>query len=407
DHLASSRDAAFEPKWARVTGGRGVDVVLNALAGELVDASLRLLAPGGRFVEMGKTDRRDPAAVAAAHRGAAYRTIDLLAVAPPRVGEMLAEVAALLASGAIAPPPVAAYDVRHAPPALRHMAQARHVGKLVLTAPRRLDRAGTVLVTGGTGDLGRAVSEHLVRAHGARYLVLASRRGADAPGAQALARSLREAGAYSVRLVARDASDRDQAAALLAEPGPGRRWTAVLHLAGALDDGLLGDQTPERLAGVWAAKARGALHLDELTADLDLDAFVLFSSVAGSLGTAGQSTYAASNALLDALAARRRRRGQAASSIAWGLWEPRGEGMTASLREADVARLRRQGIGVLSVEQGLKLLDAALGRPESHLVAAKLEPDALDRGAVPALWRSLIRPGLRPASAPGEAPRAL
>ncbi|MEU3743412.1 type I polyketide synthase [Streptomyces sp. NPDC032198] len=270
-----------------------------------------------------------------------------------------------------------------------------------------IDPEGTALITGGTGELGRAVARHLIDRHGVRHLVLASRRGPEAPDADALVRELTVAGALDVRLVACDVAVEEEAAALLAAVDPAHPLTAVLHLAGVLDDGLVEDQTPERLERVFAPKVLGALRLDALTRDLDLAAFVLFSSAAGVLGTAGQSTYAAANTVLDAVAERRRAAGRTATSLSWGLWSQAGTGMTAHLGRAELSRMRRQGIAAMPVDQGLALLDAALRRPEAHLVPLRLDLAAAGRSAaedgdVPAILRALVRPGLRKATA--EAP---
>ncbi|MFD7121841.1 type I polyketide synthase [Streptomyces sp. NPDC059922] len=276
-----------------------------------------------------------------------------------------------------------------------------------------LDPRGTALITGGTGGLGRAVARHLIGRHGVRRLVLASRRGPGTPGADDLVAELTAAGAVDVRLVACDLAADEQTSALLASVDPAHPLTAVLHLAGVLDDGLLETQTAERAARVLAPKALGALRLDALTRDLDLAAFVLFSSAAGILGTAGQSTYAAANTVLDAVAERRRAAGLPATSLSWGLWEPTGTGMTAHLGRADLSRMRRQGIAAMPLEQGLTLLDAALRRPEAHLVPLRLDLAALGRSAaetghIPAVLRSLVRPGPRKAAAGGgESPDTL
>ncbi|MET9819721.1 amino acid adenylation domain-containing protein [Streptomyces sp. NPDC006355] len=251
-------------------------------------------------------------------------------------------------------------------------------------------------MTGGTGELGRAVAEHLVREHGARHLVLTSRRGPDAAGVPGLVEELRALGAASVDVRACDIADRDAATRLITSLD--RPLTAVAHLAGVLDDGLVLGQSAERLATVFGPKAVGAAHLHELTRDLDLAAFVLFSSAAGTLGSPGQSNYGAANAYLDGLAAHRRTRGLPVLSLAWGLWEQNGTGMTAHLGEADLARMRRQGAGALSVAEGLDLLDAALARSEAHLVPVNFDVGLLQREAgaeVPALFRALVRPKVR------------
>ncbi|MGW3275665.1 beta-ketoacyl synthase N-terminal-like domain-containing protein, partial [Streptomyces kronopolitis] len=194
-HIASSRDLDFERSFLETTGGRGVDVVLDSLAREFVDASLRLLPRGGRFLEMGKTDIRDPQEVAACYEGVRYQAFDLIEAGPDRIGEMFAHVRELFEGGVLEPLPVSAWDVRKAPEAFRFLSQARHVGKVVLTMPVPLDRDGTVLVTGGTGGLGALVARHLVVEHGVRHLLLASRRGPDAPGVDILRQELAELGA--------------------------------------------------------------------------------------------------------------------------------------------------------------------------------------------------------------------
>ncbi|WP_232666823.1 type I polyketide synthase [Pseudonocardia sp. TRM90224] len=236
---------------------------------------------------------------------------------------------------------------------------------------RPLDPAGTVLVTGGTGTLGALFARHLVRRHGARHLLLMSRQGPAADGAEALVREL-EADGAAVTVAACNTADRAALAALLADVPAEHPLTAVVHAAGALDDGVLTAMDPDRIHAVFAPKVDAAVHLHELTADHDLAAFVLCSSVAGTLGSPGQSNYAAANAFLDALARHRRQRGLAGCSIAWGYWAPR-SGLTGRMSAADTQRMRARGIGALSAAEGLAMFDAALGRPEPVLVAARFE----------------------------------
>ncbi|MFI9764846.1 type I polyketide synthase [Streptomyces sp. NPDC051963] len=253
-------------------------------------------------------------------------------------------------------------------------------------APTTAVADGTVLLTGGTGELGRAVARHLVTEHGVRDLVLTSRSGPEHPEAADLVAELTEAGARSVRLLACDVTDRSQVADVLSTADD---WSAVLHLAGVLDDGLLLDYDRRRLHGVLAPKLDGTAHLAELTAGLGLSAFVLFSSVAATFGAAGQGAYAAANACLDALAAR-----SGGTSLAWGLWEQAGSGMTAHLTEAELGRLRRQGIAPLPVDRALRLLDRALRSQDGNLVPVRLDLAALE-GEPPAMLRGLVRPSLR------------
>ncbi|HET8935166.1 MAG TPA: beta-ketoacyl synthase N-terminal-like domain-containing protein, partial [Polyangiales bacterium] len=207
-------------------------------------------------------------------------------------------------------------------------------------------------------------------------------------------------------------TDKRQLAAALSEIAAAHPLTGVFHLSAVLDDGLLASQTPERLAQVLEAKLIGALHLDALTRHQDLDAFVLFSSAAGTLGNAGQSTYAAANAGLDALAAQRRKRGQAGVSLAWGLWQPSGTGLTAKLSAAELARMARQGIAPLSIEHGMRLMDAAMRLPDAQIVPIHLDLGQLQRtyaqhGEPPALMRALIKPRLRRSGAGGRDASAL
>ncbi|MGW4750779.1 type I polyketide synthase, partial [Streptomyces chartreusis] len=250
---------------------------------------------------------------------------------------------------------------------------------------------GTVLITGGTGGLGALVAGHLVTSHGVRDLLLLSRSGPEAPGADELVRELAGHGAR-VAVAACDVTDRAALEAALS----GVPLSAVVHTAGVLDDGVLTDLTPDRLARVLAAKTESALHLEELTADRDLRAFVLFSAVAGVVGSAGQAAYAAANAALDALAARRHARGLPATSLAWGMWEHTA-GMGGRLTDADVARMRRLGYPALATDDALALLDDALRTGEPALVPAALDTAALAaRGdALPAVLHGLV-PAARP-----------
>ncbi|MFE0464214.1 SDR family NAD(P)-dependent oxidoreductase, partial [Kitasatospora sp. NPDC058965] len=255
------------------------------------------------------------------------------------------------------------------------------------TVPAAEFGEGPVLVTGATGTLGRLLARHLVTAHGVRELVLVSRRGPAATGAD----ELTELGA-AVRVVSCDVTDRQAVAELLAETAP----SAVVHVAGVLDDGVIGSLTPERLADVLRPKVDAALNLHELTRDAELTAFVLFSSAAGLLGAPGQGNYAAANAFLDALAVHRRANGLPAQSLAWGLWAQDG-GMAGSLGGSDRSRLSRGGMIALAPEEGLALFDAAAASEPAAVVPVNLDLAALRaqgddlsdlfRGLVPAVRR--------------------
>jgi polyene macrolide polyketide synthase len=463
-HIASSRDAGFREQFGQAAG-RGVDVVLNSLTRELVDASLDLLGEGGRFIEMGKIDIRDPELLAVERPGVTYRAFDSIEAGSERAREMLEELVVLFERGVLEPPPIRAWDVRRAPEAFRFMSQARHVGKIVLTLPDPLSLGalgtvgtaggageslpgvssgepgtagtaggageslpgvssgepgtagtaggageslpgvssgehGTVLITGGTGELGGLVARHVVKEHGVRSLVLVSRRGREAPGAGELEDELTALGAR-VAIVACDVSDRAQLQSLLASVPAEHPLSAVVHTAGVLDDGVIDSLTPERVDRVLAPKVDAAWHLHELTAHLDLRAFVLFSSVSGTVGGPGQSNYAAANVFLDGLAAHRRARGLPAVSMAWGWWEQASE-MTGQLRGVDLARIRRVGFEAFSSAEGLALFDAALGASEALTLPVRLNAVALNAaarsGVLPALMRGLVRTPARRAS---------
>ncbi len=393
-HIASSRTLAFKEEFLGVTGGRGVDVVLNSLAGEFVDASLRLLADDGRLIEMGKTDIRDPQELAGDYPGVAYRAFDLIEAGPERLQEILVKLAGLLEHGVLELPPITTWNVRRAPQAFRYMSQAQHVGKNVLRFPAAIDTNGTVLITGGTGGLGRIVARHLVREHGIHRLLLVSRQGSKADGASELVEELSGLGAH-VEVVACDVSQREQVEGLLAAIPEEHPLDAVVHTAGVIDDGIIGSLTPERIDRVLAAKANGAWNLHELTLDMDLSAFVLFSSMAGVMGSAGQGNYAAANAFLDALASHRQTLGLAGASIAWGLWEQSSD-MTGHLGELEHRRMSRSGVLALSNEQGLALFDEALTVNEPLVLSARLDKSALrshtqTTGELHPLLRDMIR----------------
>ncbi|MGX6745791.1 SDR family NAD(P)-dependent oxidoreductase, partial [Streptomyces xantholiticus] len=215
---------------------------------------------------------------------------------------------------------------------------------------------GTVVITGGTGGLGAMFARHLAAARGVRHLLLLSRRGLEADGAAELVGELEGLGCEA-RVVACDVSDRDQLAAVLGSLE--HPLTAVVHTAGVLDDGVVESLSPAHVDRVMRPKVDAAWHLHELTADADLSAFVLFSSMAALMGSPGQANYAAANAALDALAVSRRAAGLPATSLAWGVWSD-ATGMAAQLGEAELARLERMGMGALTAETGLGLFDQSL-----------------------------------------------
>ncbi|WP_253774290.1 type I polyketide synthase [Goodfellowiella coeruleoviolacea] len=402
DRIANSRTLDFEAEFLAATGGQGMDIVLDCLAGEFVDASLRLLPRGGRFLEMGKTDIRSPEAVAAAHAGVAYAAYDIQDASPERIREMLDTLVDLFESGALTPQPITTYDVRRGRAAFRALSQAALVGKAVLQMPRTLDPDGTVLITGGTGGLGAALARHLAATRPTGHLLLVGRSGPHAPGAAELVRELD----CRVTVTACDVADPGQVAALLARIPEKHPLTAVVHAAGVLDDAVSSTLTAAQLHRVLRPKVDGAWRLHEATAGLDLAAFVLFSSAAGIFGGAGQANYAAGNAYLDALAHHRRSLGLPAQSLAWGAWVSTA-GMTAELSETDRQRMNRTGFGALTVAEGLARFDAATAAAHTLLAPIALDPAKLGQGDdVPELLRNLARPGARRRAAVAEEPDA-
>ncbi|MFI5799466.1 SDR family NAD(P)-dependent oxidoreductase [Streptomyces sp. NPDC051677] len=282
------------------------------------------------------------------------------------------------------PLPEALDELRELPRPAAGEEEALSGSRVCTTAPA-WDPLGTVLITGGTGGLGLRVARHLVEARGARRLLLLSRRGTGTPGAERALRELAALGA-DVRVHAGDLTDPVTITAALASVPSEHPLTAVVHAAGVIDDGVLTGLTPQRLATVLAPKAEAAWALHEATRDLDLAAFVLFSSAAGVIGAPGQGNYAAANAFLDALAQRRRASGLPAVSLAWGLWQEATE-LTRDVTDADVGRMARAGLGALPTRLGLALFDAATtGDGDALLVAAPFDRRTL--------WTRAADPGL-------------
>jgi amino acid adenylation domain-containing protein len=383
EHLASSRDLSFRNAFASA----GIDVVVNALTGEFVDASLSLLRDGGRFIELGKRDLRDPAEVRRIHGDVQYRALDLMELSEEQICAMFAQLRAAFERGNLTALPTRMVDIREAERGFRQLAQGRTVGKLALTSVRE-PRKEVALITGGLGGVGRHVARWCAQL-GMRHIALLSRRGAQSPDAERTIAELHALGS-SVSVAAVDVCDRAALSELIRTlPGPLR---IVVHAAAVLDDGLVRDQTPERIARAMAAKVQGAWNLHEVTQAHDVDRFVLFSSVAGTFGSSGQSAYAAANAHLDALAAFRRARGLPTWSLAWGPWSD--VGLARSLDANHRRRWEQRGFGFIDPAEAFSLLDLALSQSDAQLVVAPLELDTLRRSLsepIPSLWRSLIR----------------
>ncbi|MEV0416492.1 SDR family NAD(P)-dependent oxidoreductase [Streptomyces sp. NPDC050448] len=270
----------------------------------------------------------------------------------------------------------------------------------------RIDTDGTVLITGAGGGLAGLLARHLVAEHGVRHLLLTGRMGGDTEAAAELTAQLVESGA-EVTWAACDVADRNALAAVLASVPAEHPLTAVVHTAAVLDDGVVDLLTPERVDRVLRPKVDGALHLHELTRDLDLSAFVLFSAAAGTLGGAGQANYGAANVFLDALARHRRARGLTALSLVWGMWAEE-RGMAGRLTGAERERAARGGVAPLSAQDGLALFDLALAVQDEPVLLPvavdlpTLRARAADGGILP-VFRGLVRTPARPRRAAGQA----
>ncbi|MEV7612163.1 sulfolipid-1 biosynthesis phthioceranic/hydroxyphthioceranic acid synthase [Streptomyces sp. NPDC089799] len=374
EHVYDSRSLGFAEQIREDTGGAGVDVVLNSLTGAAQRASLDLLSFGGRFVEIGKRDiyRDGKLGLAPFRRNLAFFSVDLelMAVADPaRLGRLLREVSDRMAAGELAPPMATAFPLADAATAIRQMASAQHMGKLVLTTavepgtpavlpPDRVPvfRAdGAYIVTGGLGGLGLRLARHLAAA-GAGRIVLNAR---SAPDEWALSeiRAMRDAGT-EVHVERGDIADPGTAQRLAAAArATGLALRGVLHAAAVVEDATVPSITPELLDRDWAPKTYGAWYLHEATAVDDLDWFCTFSSAAALLGSPGQGAYAAANSWLDGFAAWRHAEGMPATTIAWGAWGEIGRG--AVLAEAGDTTM-------ITPEEGTYAFDALLRHTRVH-----------------------------------------
>ena len=413
EHVMDSRSLDFADEIMTLTRGRGVDVVLNSLADKFIPRTLAVLAQGGRFVEIGKRGVWEPAQVARARPDVRYWHVflgDQMAHEPALIRSLLREVLDALVRGALAPLPRRVFPLTRAGEAFRYMAQAKHIGKIVLSLEPGLSASGggaptlrpdgTYLVTGGLGGIGQHVARWLV-GRGARHLVLVGRRGAQSPGADDLRRELEAAGAR-VEVAGVDVARADDLAALLQTlSGALPPLRGVIHAAGVADDGVLLQQDWPRFAAALRAKLEGAWHLHCLTRHAPLDFFVLFSSVAGVFGWPGQGSYAAANAYLGALAAQRRAEGLPALCVAWGNWAD--TGLTAALDAAGRARLAERGLCPMVPADALGALEQALRGPLPAPIIAAIDWSRFAADRARPLFSAIARPRAPGRPAPSAA----
>lgn len=408
-HVMDSRSTAFADAVKQLTAGQGVDVVLNSLAGEFIPASLSVVKTGGWFLELGKRDVWSPPDVAQHYPGIHYRVYDLGEEAhadPKGLRSMLTDIQAGLQDGSLKPLPVTPFDLAQAQDAFRFMAQARHIGKIVLRMPAAdspLVRAdASYLVTGGLGALGLHTARWLVQS-GARHLVLLGRR-APSPDAASAIRAFEQSGAV-VRVIAADAADlpamRGVFDTMAREMPP---LAGIVHAAGVLDDGIVLRQDWPRCAAVLRSKALGARVLHDLTQAQALEFFVLYSAAGLLLGAPGQCAYAAANAELDALAHARRSQGLPCLSVAWGAWAQ--GGMATQLAAAGHDPWGERGMGKMEPAQAFERLERLLREGATHVAVMAMDwARCLDRlpPGVDAGFFKALAPRAGAASAPAPA----
>ena len=387
-HVLDSRSLAFADEVMQLTGGRGVDIVLNSLPGEYIPKSLSTLAPYGRFLEIGKMDiyMNRPLDLYPFSNNLSYFAIDLDRLCrerPALIHSLFLELMACFRAGTFRPLPRYVFPIQDAVGAFRYLTQRKNIGKVVVSlqgdgplpafeAPAMLRSDGTYLITGGLGSLGLLVAQWMVQ-QGARHLVLVGR--GDATGlTRGAIHALEEAGAKVV--VARaDVAQEEQVAGVLAEINDSMPpLRGIIHAAGVLDDGLLLNQNQERLSAVMVPKVQGAWNLHKLTLGSPLDFFVLFSSLASVLGSPGQGPYAAGNAFLDALAHHRRALGLPALTVNWGPWAALGMAAQSNHNR----RFAHRGIEAISSQQGLEVLEQLLRQNAAQMVV------------VPANWQQML-----------------
>ena len=390
-HVMDSRSPTFADEIDRITGGQGVDVVLNSLAGEFMRRSLSLLAPYGRFLELGKTDilQSNTLDLRLFEQNISFFAIDLARLSfdrPVFTGTLLREVMAWFEAGHLNPLPYQSYPIQKAVDAFQYMAKAQHIGKIVVTNnedPVPVSREnqplisdqGAYLITGGLGGLGLTMARWLID-QGARHLVLVGRQPPSVYVQMELD-EMRKTGT-GILVSCADVADPEAMRRVLEQIDrsmPPLR--GIIHAAGVLDDGILLQQTRHRFEQVLSPKVTGAWNLHTLTLDAPLDFFVMFSSMASMLGTPGQGNYASANAFLDALAQYRRAEGRPALTINWGPWAS--VGMAARTEPAGYVSL--SGIESIPPEDGL------------HVFEALLRDTAVRVGVIPIDWSEFRLPG--------------
>lgn len=416
EHVLQSRTLEFAERVLEITGGRGVDIVLNSLAGDFIPRSLDVLAPYGRFIELGKRDIYEDRRVGlkSFRRNISYFAVDLASLIeekPAYAARLFHEVVEAVGSGRWAPLPVTDFPASAAVEAFQFMMAARHIGKLAIRfagmqeqvrvlpsktgaatlQQPRFNSNGSYIITGGLGGVGLTVAEWMA-AKGAGCLVLVSRRAPSAEEDAAMERA-RTSGAR-VEHRRTDLTDRQAVEMLIGEIGetmPPLR--GIMHAAAVIDDALVTDLRPERFDAVLGPKVRGAWYLHEATRDLPLEFFVMFSSVATIFPQPGHGSYAAANSFLDSFAAYRRGLGLAASSINWTGWVGLGLARnTGTSRTIDACAA--EGLGSFDYEEAVAALWQALWADPIHATAVRIDEQMVAaQDTIPTLLREIVGDG--------------
>ncbi|WP_238372611.1 type I polyketide synthase [Heliomarina baculiformis] len=398
-----SRSLSFVSDLTDATDGTGFDFVLNSLGGEFIPASLGLLSESGCFVEIGKTDEWDQARIDKEYPGRSYHQLylgDITAADAGLVRGLLQEVYDQMAKGALTPMSHRAWPLEQAQDAFRFMAQGRHTGKIVLTQtrPQGISADGSYLVTGGLRGIGLRTARWLAES-GARNLILISRSGETADAKLEIDK-LRGLG-VTVLTRGVDVADKDAMAEVITEAQqkmPPLR--GIIHAAGVLDDAVISEMTPARIHKVMCPKVDGALVMHTLTAEQDLDFFVMFASGAGLMGAAGQSNYAAANGFLDAFAHWRRAQGLHAMSVDWGSWAE--IGMASEVDDRHHKRWEAMGLKMIQPDDGVEMLaDALFGSPSPQVGIVPMNRSKLPSTSGP-LFKDIIKQTTKAESAPEE-----
>ncbi len=387
EHVLDSRSLAFVDQIREITDGDGVDVVLNSLFGEAMMRSIDVLKPFGRFLELGKRDYYANTRIGLRpfRQNLSYFGIDadqLLTRQPKLADRIFAALVDLFEDGVLTPLPYRTFAGEDATRAFRLMQQSGHIGKIILTPPAAtkarkpaeplaLRDDASYLIVGGFGGFGLETAKWLVE-HGARHLAITSRRGAVTEEAVAAVKELEAAG-VTVKAAACDVADKTATEALIAEimaEMPPLR--GVLHTAMVLDDALIANLDKDRIEKVLAPKIAGARNLDQLTRDLDIDLFVMFSSATTIVGNPGQANYVAANGYLEALARERRAAGLAGLAIAWGAIADAGYlARNTDVNEMLSRKLGRHALGAREALDGLGAL--LMHSPDAAVAYARID----------------------------------